>query len=79
MKCTAWVTMLRNHTWFTGGLRYISGYDKSGTFLKKQHWVAEMSTDDRQSEACNRATILGQDSESYSEIHRAIKLFTDTK
>ena len=20
MKCTAWVTMLRNHTWFTGGL-----------------------------------------------------------
>ncbi len=21
MKCTAWVTMLRNHTWFTGGLR----------------------------------------------------------
>lgn len=59
--------------------RYISGYDKSGTFLKKQHWVAEMSTDDRQPEACNRATILGQDSESYSEIHRAIKLFTDTK
>ena len=59
--------------------RYISGYDKSGTFLKKQHWVAEMSTDDRQSEACNRATILGQDSESYTEIHRAIKLFTDTK
>lgn len=23
MKCTAWVTMLRNHTWFTGGLRRI--------------------------------------------------------
>lgn len=21
MKCTAWVTMLRNHTWFTGGLQ----------------------------------------------------------
>lgn len=24
MKCTAWVTMLRNHTWFTGGLRWNS-------------------------------------------------------
>lgn len=21
MKCAAWVTMLRNHTWFTGGLQ----------------------------------------------------------
>ncbi len=26
MKCTAWVTMLRNHTWFTGGLRPTKGY-----------------------------------------------------
>ena len=24
MKCTAWVTMLRNHTWFTGGLHFIN-------------------------------------------------------
>lgn len=23
MKCTAWVTMLRNHTWFTGGLQIV--------------------------------------------------------
>lgn len=59
--------------------RHISDYDKSGAFLEKQQWVAEMSTDKRQTEACNRATLLGPDSESYSEIHHAIKLFTDTK
>lgn len=59
--------------------RHISDYDKSGAFLEKQQWVAEMSTEERQTEACNRATLLGPDSESYSEIHHAIKLFTDTK
>ena len=59
--------------------RHISDYDKSGAFLGKQQWVSEMSTDKRQTEACNRATLLGPDSESYSEIHLAIKLFTDTK
>ena len=32
MKCTAWVTMLRNHTWFTGGLQYIQ---KSGRVSDK--------------------------------------------
>ena len=59
--------------------RHIDNYDKSGAFLEKQQWVAEMSTDKRQTEACNRATLLSPDSESYSEIHHAIKLFTDTK
>lgn len=59
--------------------RHISDYDKSGAFLEKQQWVSEMSTDKRQTEACNRATLLGPDSESYSEIHLAIKLFTGTK
>ena len=59
--------------------RHISDYDKSGAFLEKQQWVAEMSTDKRQTEACNRATLLRPNSESYSEIHHAIKLFTDTK
>ena len=28
MKCTAWVTMLRNHTWFTGGLLLIDVSEK---------------------------------------------------
>ena len=59
--------------------RHIANYDKSGAFLEKQQWVSEMSTDKRQTEACNRATLLGPDSESYSEIHLAIKLFTGTK
>ncbi len=32
MKCTAWVTMLRNHTWFTGGLRLELDYDLCNIF-----------------------------------------------
>ena len=59
--------------------RHIANYDKSGAFLEKQQWVTEMSTDERQTEACNRATLLSPNSESYSEIHLAIKLFTGTK
>ncbi len=64
------IRMLRKH---------ISDYNKTGNFLEKQQWVAAMSTDERQTEACNRATLLSPDSESYPEIHNAIKLFTDTK
>lgn len=59
--------------------RHIADYDKSGAFLEKQQWVTEMSTDERQTTACNRAAAIIPDSESYSEIHHAIKLFTDTK
>ncbi len=59
--------------------RHIADYDKSGAFLEKQQWVTEMSTDERQTTACNRAAAISPDSESYSEIHHAIKLFTDTK
>ena len=59
--------------------RHIANYDKSGAFLEKQQWVTEMSTDERQTEACNRATLFSPNSESYSEIHLAIKLFTGTK
>lgn len=59
--------------------RHITNYDKSGAFLEKQQWVTEMSTDGRQLEACKRASLLGPDSESYSEIHHAIKLFIDMK
>ena len=59
--------------------RHIANYDKSGAFLEKQQWVTEMSTDERQTEACNRVTLLSPNSESYSEIHLAIKLFTGTK
>lgn len=58
--------------------KFIPGYDKTGAFLEKQSWVADMSTDEKQSEACKRAALLGPQNESYSELYRAIALFAET-
>lgn len=58
--------------------KYIPGYDKTGAFLEKISWVADMSTEERLNEACKRAALLGPTDESYSEIDRAIKLFIET-
>lgn len=58
--------------------KFIPGYDKTGTFLEKQSWVADMSTDEKQSEACKRAALLGPENESYTELYKAIALFAET-
>ena len=58
--------------------KFIQGYNKTSPFLEKQNWVAEMSTDERQKDACKRATLLGPQNESYSEIYKAIALFAET-
>lgn len=58
--------------------KYVSGYEKSGAFLQRQSWVSEMASDDRLGEACKRASLLGPNDESYSEIYKAIALFADT-
>ena len=58
--------------------KHIHGYDKTGAFLEKPSWVAEMSTDEKQSDACNRAASLGPQNESYTGIYKAIALFAET-
>ena len=58
--------------------KFIQGYNKTSPFLEKQNWVAVMSTDERQKDACKRATLLGPQNESYSEIYKAIALFAET-
>ena len=58
--------------------KFIPGYEKTGSFLEKLSWVADLCSDDRLKEACKRAALLGPKSESYSEIYRAINLFTET-
>lgn len=58
--------------------KFIPGYNKTGAFLEKQSWVAVMSTDEKQSEACKRAALLDPKNESYSELYRAIALFAET-
>lgn len=37
-----------------------------------------MSTDARLNDACKRAALLGPQDESYSELYKAIALFTET-
>lgn len=58
--------------------KFIPSYDKTSTFLEKKSWVAEMISDEKQSEACQRAALHGPQGESYSEIYKAIALFAET-
>ena len=57
--------------------RFIPEYDKTGSFLEKISWVADMCADNRLQDACKRAALLGPSNESYSEIYRAIHLFSE--
>ena len=58
--------------------KFIPGYEKTGAFLEKLAWVADMASDERMKDACDRASRLGPGDESYSMIHRAITLFNET-
>lgn len=58
--------------------QFIPEYDKTGPFLEKISWVADLCSDDRLKDACKRAALLGPGNESYSEIYRAINLFSET-
>ena len=58
--------------------KFIPGYNKTGPFLEKKNWIAEMSSEEKQNEACKRAALLGPQDESYSEIYKAIALFAET-
>lgn len=58
--------------------KFIPGYEKAGSFLENISWVAELCSDARLKDACKRAALLGSGNESYSEIYRAIHLFSET-
>ena len=58
--------------------KFIPEYEKTGAFLEKLSWVADMNSDERLQDACNRASRLGLGDESYSLIYRAINLFNET-
>ncbi len=58
--------------------KFIPSYNKTSPFLEKKNWVAEMSSEEKQNEACKRAALLGPQDESYSEIYKAIALFAET-
>lgn len=54
-------------------------FQKHGTFLEKPQWVTELCADNKLRTALFRAKTLSQTSqvESYSNIYKAIELFSD--
>ena len=58
--------------------KFIPGYEKTGDFLEKVNWVAEMCADEKLKNACDRAALLGPQDESYTEVYKAISLFKET-
>ena len=58
--------------------KFIPGYEKTGAFIEELAWVADMTSDERMIDACDRASRLGPGDESYSMIHRAIALFNES-
>lgn len=59
--------------------KFLPGYEKTGSFLEKISWATDLCADDRLKEACKRAALLEPGNESYSEIYRAINLFSETQ
>ena len=58
--------------------KFIPGYEKTGAFLEKLTWVADLCADERLKEACRRASLLGPGNDAYSEIYKVIELFSET-
>ncbi len=57
--------------------KYIPEYKKTGAFLEKLSWVADLCSDSHLKDACERAALGGHEDESYSEIYKAINLFSE--
>ena len=54
-------------------VKHIKEFDKTETFLKNQKWVDDMSDDGRIEAAAQRAIAFGTDSESYTNVWKAIQ------
>lgn len=54
-------------------VKHIREFDKTETFLKNQKWVDDMSDDGRIEAAAQRAIAFGTESESYTNVWKAIQ------
>ena len=54
---------------------WLPEYRKTGRFLEKRKWVEDLCSDGRLDEACVRASAMKEDSQSYSNVYKAITLF----
>ena len=54
---------------------WLPEYRKTGRFLEKRKWVEDLCSDGRLDVACVRASAMKEDSQSYSNVYKAITLF----
>ena len=53
--------------------RYLPTFSKQQSYLSKENWVVTLLADNKLATAINNATAIGEEGESYSNLH---KLFT---
>ena len=58
--------------------KYIPQYDKTEQFLCNQKWVADMSSEGRQEQACDNADNTSNGDESYTNVHKAINRLSNS-
>ena len=54
--------------------RYLSTFSKQQSYLSKENWVATLLADNKLTTAINNATAIGEEGESYSNLHKLFAL-----
>jgi hypothetical protein len=55
--------------------KYIPDFSKQEKFLSQEKWVANMLSEDRLKQACQRAEAMGIEGASYSNVYKAFAIF----
>ena len=50
--------------------RYLPNFSKQQTYLSKENWFAALLADNKLSTAISNATTIGEEGESYSNLHK---------
>lgn len=58
--------------------KYLPQYDKTEQFLSNQKWVADMSSEGRQEQACANADNIDEGKGSYTNVQKAIIMVSKT-
>ena len=56
--------------------RYLPNFSKQQAYLSKENWVATLIADNKLTNAINNAITLGEEGESYSNLHKLFALLT---
>ena len=54
--------------------RYLPTFSKQQSYLSKENWVATLLADNKLTTAINNATAIGEEGESYSNLHKLFAL-----